>query len=254
MVTEIETLVAEYSRWLREQFTCREIGEWTEITTPFLDRHNDYLQVYARRSGDGFELTDDGYVIADLAMSGCELDTAHRSALLAETLSGFAVTRDGEALVVRASAASFAQRKHDLIQAMLSVGDLFCLAQPMVKSLFMEDVRQWLDLRDVRNASGVVRVGRSGFNHRFHFLVPKSRREPERYVQTFARPDKQGATGFIFSWMDTDATRPADSRAYVLLNDTESRVPPDVVSALSSYGIRGIGWTERDQIADELAA
>lgn len=63
-------------------------GIHIEITTPFLDRHNDRLQIYATKSNGHFALTDDGYVIQDLQSSGCELKTKKRRALLETTLNG----------------------------------------------------------------------------------------------------------------------------------------------------------------------
>ena len=59
MIDEVQSLLDRYWIWLRERTTLREIGEWTEITTPYLDRHNDYIQIYARRTDGGFLLTDD---------------------------------------------------------------------------------------------------------------------------------------------------------------------------------------------------
>jgi hypothetical protein len=36
--------------WLKDRTTLREVnGEYVEITTPYIDRHNDALQIYARR-------------------------------------------------------------------------------------------------------------------------------------------------------------------------------------------------------------
>src|SRR5260370_237783 len=46
---EIEKLLNDYRTWLRDKTTLREVnGEWVEITTPYVDRHNDALQIYAR--------------------------------------------------------------------------------------------------------------------------------------------------------------------------------------------------------------
>jgi hypothetical protein len=63
MIDEIQNLIGEYVRWLKDKTTLRQINEWIEITTPYLDRHNDYLQIYAQRKNHGFLLTDDGYII-----------------------------------------------------------------------------------------------------------------------------------------------------------------------------------------------
>ncbi len=35
--------VTSYLAWLKSQFSYRETGTYTEITTPFLDRHNDQI-------------------------------------------------------------------------------------------------------------------------------------------------------------------------------------------------------------------
>ena len=88
-VAEIEKLLHHYREWLKDKTTLREVnGSWVEITTPYLDRHNDALQIYARRDNAGFVLTDDSYTIRDLEMSGCELNTEKRQELLNLTLNG----------------------------------------------------------------------------------------------------------------------------------------------------------------------
>ncbi len=57
MITEIEKLLNDYVIWLKTKTTFRQINQWVEITTPYLDRHNDYIQVYAKKNDDGFFLT-----------------------------------------------------------------------------------------------------------------------------------------------------------------------------------------------------
>ncbi len=145
-VAEIEGLLHDYRAWLKDKTTLREInGSWVEITTPWLDRHNDALQIYARREDGGFILSDDSYTIHDLEGSGCILNTDKRRDLLRMTLNGFGVKLNDEAIEVHATPENFALPKHNLIQAMLAVNDLFYLSKPVVESLFYEDVVAWLD-------------------------------------------------------------------------------------------------------------
>jgi hypothetical protein len=93
-VAEIEKLLKDYREWLKDKTSLRQVnGSWVEITTPYLDRHNDALQSYARRENGGFVLTDDSYTIHDLESSGCKLDTEKRRDLLQMTLNGFGVKR-----------------------------------------------------------------------------------------------------------------------------------------------------------------
>jgi hypothetical protein len=129
-VAEIEQLLHNYRAWLRDRTTLRQVnGEtyWVEITTPYLDRHNDALQIYVRAENGGYVLTDDGYTIHDLQASGCNL-TGKRQDLLKMTLSGFGVKLRDEALEVQSTADTFPLKKHSLVQAMLAVNDLFYLA------------------------------------------------------------------------------------------------------------------------------
>jgi len=56
MLEEIRALLDQYSAWLRDKTNLREVNDWVEITTPYLDRHNDYLQIYARRVNGSFLL------------------------------------------------------------------------------------------------------------------------------------------------------------------------------------------------------
>ena len=128
VIHELEALIDTYFSWLKEGTSSREVGDFVEITTPYVDRHGDYLQIYARASNGVFVLTDHGYILNDLVQSGCDLDEAKSHDLLKTTLNGFGVEVDGEELKVNASPTNFALRMHNLVQAMLAANDLFFLA------------------------------------------------------------------------------------------------------------------------------
>jgi hypothetical protein len=254
MIQDIQNLLDAYHAWLKDKTALRQIDQWVEITTPYLDRHNDYVQIYAKRSNGGFILTDDGFTIQDLEQSGCKLESRKRQDLLKLTLNGFGVQTDGNALQVHASPDNFALRKHNLVQAMLAVNDMFYLAVPMVASLFYEDVVAWLDVQDVRYTPKVKFTGKTGYDHLFDFVIPKSRQQPERIVQTINRPSRDTAQAVVLSWIDTKEVRSSNSRAYALLNDTEQEVSPAVVDALRSYDVKPVPWSQREDVRKELAA
>ena len=125
VIDDIRSLLDQYTKWLRDKTSLRQISDWIEISTPYLDRHNDCLQIYAKRQNGGYLLTDDGYIIEDLQQSGCKLDTGKRQALLNMTLNGFGIRLNDGRLEIQASPDNFAVRKHNLVQAMLAVNDLF---------------------------------------------------------------------------------------------------------------------------------
>ncbi len=257
MTSDVAALRDRYWRWLRDETSLRQIGEWAEITTPYLDRHNDCLQIYVRQQNGGFVLTDDGYTIEDLELSGCAIDGARREGLLRTTLNGFGVEFNAEtkALEVRASAEDFGRRKHNLVQAMLAINDIFYVVSPAPgRSLFFEEVGDWLDDADVRYTPHVTFTGKSGYIHRFDFVIPKSRKRPERVMRAINRPQREAAQRMTFAWMDTREVRSAESCAYAILNDLERPVPRQVLDAMRSYDVSPITWSDRERVRDELAA
>jgi hypothetical protein len=252
VINEIQALLDQYIAWLRDKTTIRQVNDWVEITTPFLDRHNDYLQIYAKREDTGYVLSDDGYVIEDLTQSGCKLESPKRQALLKMTLNGFGVQLNGNRLEIRASADGFALRKHSLVQAMLAVNDLFYLSEPSVATLFLEDVVAWLDLHEIRYTPKVKFTGKSGYDHLFDFVIPKSRTHPERILHTINRPSRDTAQVLAFAWIDTREVRPPDSKAFAFLNDSDKAVSTDVLDALRNYEVNPILWSGRETVKSQL--
>lgn len=121
-----------------------------------------------------FILTDDGYVLDDLAQAGVDVTSGKRRLGI---------------------------RKHSLLQAMLAVADMFYLASPTVVSLFHEDVTAWLDGSNVRYTRNVKLTGKSGYDHKFDFVVPKSPDQPERVCRSLNRPDRSTAQTMAFAWL-----------------------------------------------------
>ena len=254
MIPETTNLVDGYFAWLRDRTLFRHLQDWVQITTPYLDRHNDYLQIYMKRHNGGFFLTDDGYTVTDLELSGCKLESEKRQQLLKLTLHGFGVQLQDDALVIQTSRENFPVSKHNLIQAMLAVNDLFYLAAPFVKSLFYEDVVSWLDENEIRYSPKLKITGKSGYDHVFDFIIPKSREFPERLLQAVSKPSKERAQLLAFSITDIREMRPQVSSAYAILNDVEKKIPENVIAALKVYDVNTVLWTKRNDFISTLAA
>jgi hypothetical protein len=253
---ECQKLIDAYVGWLRQGLSAAEIGEACELTTPFLDRHNDHLQVYATRRNGNIILSDDGYILSDLRTSGLEVDTPKRRMILDSVLKGLGVRAENEQLLVEASPANLGQRLHSLVQAMLAVNDMFVMAQPRVASFFFEDVRNFLDSHDVRYTPRVKLAGKSGYDHGVDFLIPKSRKRPERILQAIAAPKKENIFAYLWTLNDTRAARSgeAQAEAYAFLNDQEQEVGGDIVEALNVWDVVPAKWSQRSQYVEALAS
>ena len=199
-------------------------------------------------------LSDDGYIIGDLEASGCVLDTKHRRQMLTAILNGFGVQEEQGSLVINANEADFPRKKHSLLQAMMTVNDMFMTATQRVTNLFLEDVSKFLEQNDIRFSPSVEFTGRSGFVHRFDFLIPRSRNAPERIVRAINHPTHDSATTLLFAWYDTREVRPATSEAYAILNDAEKGPSIDVIEALHQYDVKTVLWSERDRYIGAFAA
>jgi len=254
MITEVNKLLNSYYSWLKENTVLKQIDEYVEITTPYLDRHNDFLQIYVKKEGPNFLLSDGGYIISDLMSSGCSFDSPKRKELLKITLNGFAVNNEGNTLFTISDSKSFSLKKHNLIQAMLAVNDLFYTSRPYIASLFIEDVAKWLDSNNIRFIQNLKFTGKTGFDFSFHFAIPKSSKQPERILQAISYPSKVSVENFILSWIDTREARPKDSKAFALLNDQELEIKPNIYEALVNYEIKATTWSERKTIVEELVA
>ena len=251
---DVEQLVEDYFKWLKDETRLNISGEdenFVVVSTPHLDRHNDYLEIIVERDGDGYELSDDGYILADLKASGCSIDTPRRKKLFAEILRGFNVRSEQNVLRTTANNKNFSFRKHSLLQAMLAVNDIFFTAAPNVQSFFLDDVRSWMKDSHIPVVENVDFTGRSGFNHKFEFSMP-TKDHTERYVKTLNNPDKQTALNIIAAWEDIKFVRPAGASASVILNDRAGKaINIDVPTALIEYGITPVLWSEREKVVSE---
>jgi hypothetical protein len=255
MITEeSEKLIQSYIEWFKKKIDVKDINGVYEVITPFLDRHNDYITLYIKKSNGNYILTDDGYTIQDLRLSGCELNTEKRRQVLDTILNGFGVQLQDDELMVETKYDNFPQKKHNLIQAMLSINDLFAMASPIIVSLFREDVEKYLQTHEIRFVTSVKFPGKSGFDHLFDFVIPASRIKPERVIKAINDPNRQNISSFAFAWNDIKAIRQFDSDAYAILNDTENPINRDHINALNQYGIKAINWSHKEEYVEELAA
>lgn len=247
-------LVDDYAEWLRQGLTAVPLASGCELTTPFLDRHNDHLQIYADRNGERILLSDDGATLADLRSSGLDIDTEKRREVFESTLRGFGVREQNRELVIDATPANLGARLHALVQSMLAVDDMYVMGQQRVAGFFFEDVKAFLDEHDIRHSDRVKVTGRSGYDHTIDFLIPASRRRPERLVQAINAPSKDLIVPYLFGISEARPARGEQAEAYAFLNDRERSVGPGVHEALNEYAITPVPWSRRAEVVEALAA
>jgi hypothetical protein len=256
LVQDFDKYINSYLDWIKTNIFLSQVNdEVIKITSPFVDRHNDCIEIYAVRDDNGYILTDDGYTISDLELCGIKFDTGRRKEALDETLAGFGIKRsDSDALYCNCGLGSFPSRKHDLIQSILAVNDLYRLSKTSVVSYFYQDVEDFLRSQNVRYIDNINIQGLSGLNTHFDFAIPETPDSPQRFVKVSSKMDTQTARNFIFSWSDTRPKRRPGTLMYVFIKDEDTVNSAEALNALNEYDITPIMWSERAKRVNLLAS
>ncbi len=242
---DIQKLIDDYTSWLKSEITFDKIGEYYEITTPYLDSSNDYLQIYVKQEGNNIFFTDDSATIHGLKMNGFQF-TQNRKLQLQRILTQYGVQLNGEELVAKAPLNSFAQKKHLFIQAMLRIDDMLCVSKSRVSSLFVDDIQEFFMQREIYCSENVQFMGISGFSHNYDFLIQRSKTKPERLCQAVNNPNKSTMGNILFAWNDTKLARGNGSQLIVILND-QNTIAKGVEEAFINYEAKVIRWSEREK-------
>lgn len=212
------------------------------------------MDIYIIIQKNGYILTDDGETIHNLNLAGVSLEKGRRKELLNQILLSFGIQKDDDqALFTESSLEDLPLRKHMLSQCMLKIDDLFFLSKKNVKSVFVDDVHNFLDINDVRYIERASFTGKSGLPTMYDFSIPKSKNSPERNIKVVNHLTTDSARGIIFGWTDTIDARKNGAKLLTFIND-ETGSSNDAVNALRQYNITPILWSHRDNSVNLLVA
>ena len=242
---DIQKLIDDYTSWLKNEITFEKVGEYYEITTPYLDHANDYLQIYVKQEGNDIFFTDDSATMHTLKMNGLQL-TPNRKLQLQRILYQFGVQLKGDELTAKAPVKNFAQKKHLFIQAMIRIDDMFSVSKSRVSSFFLDDIQDFFLEKEIYYTDNVQFMGVSGFSHNYDFLIQRSKTKPERLCQAVNNPNKSAMGNILFAWNDTKPARKNESQLIVILND-QNNIARGIEDAFQNYDAKVIRWSERDK-------
>lgn len=240
---DVQELIDNYAEWLRHEITFKKTGEYYEITTPFLNSANDYLQFYVKQEDNEILFSDDGDIAHDLELNGLSLTSA-RKKLLKQLVSSYGVQLDGRELVAKGPISMFPQKKHMFVQAMLSVDDMFMTSKGKVSSFFLDDIKQFFQENEIYCADDVQFTGISGYSHVYDFLLQRSKHHPERLCRALNNATKSNMENVLFAWQDTKPVRKTDSKLIVMVND-ENPIARGVTEGFQNYGAYVLKWSQR---------
>lgn len=257
-MSEAKSLVEEYLGWLRNNtltYAAELPGGYAEIVTPFLNHVRDSISIFAKLKDNGeYLFSDGGATLAELELAGVEINSPRRKEILNSILRRYGVSLSNGELVISSKPSQIGVRKHAILQSILAVEEMLHLSRVNVASIFAEDVEAFLHENDIRFTSDIKFTGKSGYDHHFDFVIPRSRRSPERIVQAMGIPTKDKAKSMLWSWQDTAENRRSDSKLYVIYNDKVSKIDDKALDSLRNYEAHVVAWSNRMSVLEELAA
>lgn len=250
--------VKEYLHHLKQEIKQKKIAPGvTEITTPFLDRFNDYTQIYIQEGIGHVRISDDGYILNNLEMQGIRIDSSpHKKKILRGILNRLGLKVDAatrEIYTTESNRTKIIPSFHRVLQGMLDIDDMFYLVTPTATDLFADKVANFFKEHKVYNTKNVSFMGRSGYMHTYDFLLQENEMHPSRVVRLMNKPDKATFERFAFSWEDIREKVVADGdikKCIILINDAsreKSANVKNIATGFTAYGIESALWSQREQ-------
>ena len=250
----MENLIHSYIDWLKKGLITRKLdNDWHEIVTPFLNHKNDLIELYVKKGkNDSIIISDGGNTLNELYLSGLNINNSKKrqKELHSITLSFGITLNEDLSLSVLTNLKQFPAVKHRLIQAMISIDDLYVLSTPKVKSYFLEDVSKFFDLNEIIYIKDAFFTGKSGFTHKFDFTLPKIGKRKEIAVKAISLPRKDTIGSVLWMIEDTKKAR-EQTNGLVILNDTDG-VAADITDALQKYDVPFFNWSGRENSLQQL--
>lgn len=125
----LELFLDEYPLWLRKNSSVKEGNNgWFELTTPYLDCHNDYIVVYAKQEKGVITIANDGELLKWTEPKSVDkiLNTYGVKVLNGELYNKSDTELEviARELYVDCNESDFVQKLHNLISAIIEINAL----------------------------------------------------------------------------------------------------------------------------------
>lgn len=116
-----------------------------------------------------------------------------------------------------------------------------------VSSIFKEDVRGFLDEKNIIYTPDFISKGITGLEFNFDFQIAKKNKEI--VIKSFNTINKSTLSTFLFSWDDIkplrEKTTKKEVKAIAIINDLDREIKGEFLTALQAKNAEYILWSER---------
>ncbi len=252
---QLDKAIDDYYTWLRKKTVISKDEQtgWTAITTPFTGLFNDNIEIYAKQENNKLILSDDGWALNNLELTGVSVATSEKAKeWFGMICLNYGISVKKKELQIVGPAEDFTQNKHGLIAAIREVSDMAIIAKPRAPrapSFFKEDVKAFLDGQGIAYSPQFMAKGTTGIDFTFDFKI--AGKNEELVIRSFNSLDKNNVPGFLFAWNDIKEARQNASgkslKSLAIVNNEDKEVKEEYIKALENKGSGIIKWTEREK-------
>ncbi|HHY74094.1 MAG TPA: DUF1829 domain-containing protein [Bacillus bacterium] len=251
----IDQLKMLYNEWNQKKIEFEDFSSFIEITTPFVDMHHDYIQLFLTKENNTFIISDDGHILNELEMLGIDVKkTQKRKEFLYICLKTFGVKIDhatNELFVSFENLIEYPEWQHRLIQCLLRISDMLLTSRNTVISIFTEEIENFFLDKGVLFNEGPSYTGLSGKTQHFDFSLPRSKTRNEKLIRAINVPSADSYVSPLFAWMDIKDVR-KNSEFIVIANDTKKRLTKSFLEPFHNYSVDVFKWSEKEEWVENL--
>lgn len=143
---------------------------------------------------------------------------------------------------------------HNFLQALLSINDMYVLAQNRISTLFFEEVANFFDALDIRYTQNINLEGQTHLTHKFDFLITKSKIHKERLIKILNTPKKENLQSNLFAFLDLPLQRQQTTDKIIIFNDQNTNITDSLLKAPQELGIKTIEWSKKKDASSYLVS
>jgi len=242
-----------------ELFSCSTVNGYTRIRTPYLYPDGDVIDLFLSKERGDYTLTDLGETLRWLRMQSIgQRRSPKQNKLIQDVCLNHGVELFRGMLMVRVKHSdNFSGDLTRLAQAALRVSDLWFTMRTRAVESITDEVKDFLDGREIPSVRGETLPGRSGRSWTVDFHIRQPRRSTLMCVlSTASRAAARGIAEHVTSeWHDLSHLKLGpEAMAFISLFDDSADVwnPEDfrLVGDLSEVAF----WSKPDELLERLAA
>ncbi|NGJ62979.1 DUF1829 domain-containing protein, partial [Staphylococcus aureus] len=152
-------------------------------------------------------------------------------------------------IFVQTNFKNFNKSKHNLLQCLIFVNDMYLLSNPKSQNIFTEDVANKLDEHNIYYGRDIPIIGSSGVVHNFDFFISAKKNQKEKFINAISNPNNS----MIIKSKITDAMqakkikRHRQNEFIFILNDSKKEINEHNKNLLHENYISTIDYSELDE-------